>query len=73
MLPCSCSPGLNAADFWLFRLEEPGSQGKDFNFRNRGSAPPKPCQTAGVPAWDVCYGGTAASHGSCFSAVMLLC
>lgn len=38
MLPCSCSPGLNTADFWLFRLEEPGSQGKDFNFRNRGSA-----------------------------------
>lgn len=72
MLPCSCSPGLSAEDFWSFRLEELGSQGKYMNFRNRGSAPPKPGQTAGVPAWYVCYGGTAASHGHCFSAVMLL-
>ena len=73
MLPCSCSPGLNTEDFQSSRLEEPSSQGKDLNFRNRGSAPPKPGQTAGVPAWDVRYGGTATSHGSCFSAVMLLC
>lgn len=72
MLPCSCSPGLSTEDFWSFRPEELGSQGKDLNFRNRSSAPPKPGQTAGVPAWDVRYGGTPASHGHCFSAVMLL-
>jgi len=72
VLPCSCSPGLNTEDSRSFGLQEPGSQGKDLNFRNIGSAPPKPGQTAGIPNWDVRFGGRAASHGSCFGAVMLL-